>query len=292
MRWSTASSCRCDEPDVPELQRVTQAMNSMVARAAGLFEAQAAQVETLRRAGPLRPADRPGRTARTSCGAWPRCCSARTARPKAAWCCCACRPGRRQPRARPRCHRPRLRTLADARAWPHDGPHGGRVGGRLNGADFALCLAGRGRAGRDAACTCAASLRGARLRSASVAVQSARRGGRARRAGPLLAPADLALARAEAGPFAAEADAPSRRLPAGPASRRWHRASARMRSMRAACGSPSSRARRDRALLHLECPLRLQLMRGGRVEPAARWLPLALRSRLPPALDCTRCAWR
>jgi EAL domain-containing protein (putative c-di-GMP-specific phosphodiesterase class I) len=38
-------------------------------------------------------------------------------------------------------------------------------------------------------------------------------------------------------------------------------------------------------LIHLECPLRLQLDAGGAFETAARWLPLALRGRLTPAID-------
>jgi diguanylate cyclase (GGDEF)-like protein len=38
-------------------------------------------------------------------------------------------------------------------------------------------------------------------------------------------------------------------------------------------------------LVHCECPLRLQLETGGPFEPAARWLPLALRSRLTAAVD-------
>jgi len=37
--------------------------------------------------------------------------------------------------------------------------------------------------------------------------------------------------------------------------------------------------------MHLECPLRLQLDPEGALEPAARWLPLALRARLTAALD-------
>jgi EAL domain-containing protein (putative c-di-GMP-specific phosphodiesterase class I) len=43
----------------------------------------------------------------------------------------------------------------------------------------------------------------------------------------------------------------------------------------------------DRAggLIHLECPLRLQLEPGGAFEPATRWLPLALRSRLTSMAD-------
>ncbi|MEI2677333.1 MAG: EAL domain-containing protein [Burkholderiaceae bacterium] len=40
-----------------------------------------------------------------------------------------------------------------------------------------------------------------------------------------------------------------------------------------------------RQLVHLECPLRLQLESGGAFEPAARWLPLAARSRLTVDID-------
>ncbi len=38
-------------------------------------------------------------------------------------------------------------------------------------------------------------------------------------------------------------------------------------------------------LVHWECPLRLHLEPGGTFEPASRWLPLALRSRLTAAVD-------
>ncbi len=38
-------------------------------------------------------------------------------------------------------------------------------------------------------------------------------------------------------------------------------------------------------LVHLECPLRLQLEPGGAFEPASRWLPLAVRSRLTSDVD-------
>jgi EAL domain-containing protein (putative c-di-GMP-specific phosphodiesterase class I) len=41
----------------------------------------------------------------------------------------------------------------------------------------------------------------------------------------------------------------------------------------------------QRQLLHLECPLRLQLDPDGPFEPAARWLPLAVRSRLTADID-------
>jgi len=37
--------------------------------------------------------------------------------------------------------------------------------------------------------------------------------------------------------------------------------------------------------IHLECPLRMQLEVGGVLEPAARWLPLAMRSRLTVDVD-------
>lgn len=41
----------------------------------------------------------------------------------------------------------------------------------------------------------------------------------------------------------------------------------------------------DGRLLHLDCPLRLQLEPDGAFEPAARWLPLAARSRLTAQVD-------
>jgi EAL domain-containing protein (putative c-di-GMP-specific phosphodiesterase class I) len=42
---------------------------------------------------------------------------------------------------------------------------------------------------------------------------------------------------------------------------------------------------RGGAVSHLECPLRVQLGKDGVFESAARWLPLASRSRLLPAID-------
>lgn len=39
------------------------------------------------------------------------------------------------------------------------------------------------------------------------------------------------------------------------------------------------------AVIQLDCPLRVQLRPGGEFEPAARWLALAARSRLTPAMD-------
>ena len=41
----------------------------------------------------------------------------------------------------------------------------------------------------------------------------------------------------------------------------------------------------DGSLLHLDCPLRVQLEPGGEFQPAARWLALARRSRLMPEVD-------
>jgi EAL domain-containing protein (putative c-di-GMP-specific phosphodiesterase class I) len=46
---------------------------------------------------------------------------------------------------------------------------------------------------------------------------------------------------------------------------------------------PVVNARRD--VIHLECPLRLQLEEQGAFEPAARWLPLAMRSKLTVDID-------
>ena len=55
------------EPRVPELARLTRAMNLMVTRLKSLFESQAAQVEALRRQAHARPADAAGQPRATSC---------------------------------------------------------------------------------------------------------------------------------------------------------------------------------------------------------------------------------
>ncbi len=279
-----------DEPSMPELKRVAQAMNGMVERVRRLFESQAAQVEQLRReAHEDRLTGLPHRAhfmqrfaamlgddthAEAGCLLLLRVADLAAVNREL---------GRDDTdRA--------LRTLAGAlQSWPHDAA----LAGRLNGADFALVLPGKATAVRDAALELAAAARlaltgfserlvvhvGATPWQHSVATG----------AGPLLARADLALARAEGhGPFSAEYDAQcdagdDATLAAG--EQGWHRHLQDALSLGRARLAEYVVIDRGGALSHLECPLRLQLGKDGAYESAARWLPLASRSRLLPSID-------
>jgi EAL domain-containing protein (putative c-di-GMP-specific phosphodiesterase class I)/GGDEF domain-containing protein len=270
------------EPRVPELARVARAMNGMVERVRILFEAQAAQVEQLRREAHEDRAtglahrahfmQRLAQTLTAESGA----ASGALLLVRVADLAGVNRELGREPTDRA------LRTLADTlRAWP--GESG--FAGRLNGSDFALALPSA--AAAEAASALAAALRDA---LASFAPRVAAHVGAvdwraSDAAGTLLARADQALAHAEAAePFSAHAEQDgSGTLAAGEEG--WHRRllaaieARRARLMEYPVIEPSG------ALLHLECPLRVQLEDGGAFEPAARWLPLAQRSRLMPALD-------
>jgi EAL domain-containing protein (putative c-di-GMP-specific phosphodiesterase class I)/GGDEF domain-containing protein len=181
-----------------------------------------------------------------------------------------------------------LRALADILGtWPAEGA----LAGRLNGADFALAVpsAGTGSEAVDAANTAAAL--SDRLRSAltlfgsTLAVHVGAIGWQGGEApGALLAQADLALARAESGmPPAAQVAAGSAGVPAGEHS--WHQQlSLAMAEQRTRLVSYPVLTR-EGALWQLECPLRVQRTPGGEFESAAQWLPLAARSRLLPQLD-------
>jgi EAL domain-containing protein (putative c-di-GMP-specific phosphodiesterase class I) len=274
------------EPDVPELRRVAQAMNGMVERVRRLFEAQAAQVEQLRReAHEDRLTALPHRAhfmqrlsallgdeARADSGCLMLVRVADLAEVNRAL-------GRE---AADRA----LRTVADVlRAGQGDA--GAALAGRLNGADFALALAGGGDAPRDAH-RLADALRLA-LREVSGQVVAHVGGARwsgAASAGALLARADLALARAEGlGAFAADVDDDAAATVSAAGEQVWHRHLQEALAERRARLAEFVVVDRGGALSHLECPLRLQLARGGAYESAARWLPLALRSRLLPAID-------
>jgi diguanylate cyclase (GGDEF)-like protein len=275
-----------EEPDVPELRRVAQAMNGMVERVRRLFESQAAQVEQLRReahedrltALPHRAhfmqrfAALLGDEARADSGCLLLVRVADLAEVNRAL-------------GRDTADRA-LRAVAEVlRTW-HADP-GAMLAGRMNGADFALAVSGSGGAAQDAQ-RLADALRTA-LREVSdqvvVHVGGARWSGAAA-AGALLARADLALARAEGlGAFAAELDADAAATVAAAGEQVWHRHLQDAIAERRARLAEFVVVQRGGVLSHLECPLRLQLVRDGAYESAARWLPLALRSRLLPAID-------
>jgi diguanylate cyclase (GGDEF)-like protein len=182
-----------------------------------------------------------------------------------------------------------LQALAQAlRAYPQ------RIerccAGRLNGADFVLLLPVGGLAVETAASLVQAlQLPIARIDPMSrVAAGGVELTG-AVNASQALALADAALARAEADPSATEAaSAPSgpdgdASLASGESS--WQRRIGRaLVQGRVALGAFPVRTA-DGRQLHLDCPLRVQLEDGGPLEPAARWLSLATRSRLCAAVD-------
>ncbi|MEY2688968.1 MAG: hypothetical protein RL375_3166 [Pseudomonadota bacterium] len=102
----------------------------------------------------------------------------------------------------------------------------------------------------------------------------------------LMSAADAVLARAEAqGPFAVQVQIPAQEplLRGGEELWRYHLveavAAGRGRLFEFAVRGPG------RELLHLECPLRLQLETDGAWVPATQWLPLALRTGLTSRAD-------
>jgi EAL domain-containing protein (putative c-di-GMP-specific phosphodiesterase class I)/GGDEF domain-containing protein len=173
----------------------------------------------------------------------------------------------------------------------------GAFAGRLNGSDFALCLPVAG-VGRETAESLRQTLASApALRSAGIEIViGAADGLRDTAGGVALATADAALARAEA---AREMGEPGAGLAVeqlgdlyadAVGSRAWRE------QITAALAEGRTRLAefrvvdREGQLIHLECPLRVQLKPGGDYQTAARWLALARRSRLMPAVDLAAAA--
>jgi diguanylate cyclase (GGDEF)-like protein len=277
------------EPRVPELQRLTLAMNTMVARLKLIFDAQASQVESLRReahsdavtglanrkhfmaqlAGTLQGED--GATeaglvllrvidlanVNRSLG------HATTDRV--------------------------IVTVAQALQAYTQRAAGVHVG-RLNGSDFALCLPVGGVALETAQAV--AEALGATLPAFGHGVAIAAGAVEMHRDMPLaqaMSAADAALALAESrGAFAVEladtgaAGAADTAL-LGEAAWRQRIGEALTFGRARLVDFPLIDAQGQ--LIHLECPLRLQLEPHGAFETAARWLPLALRGRLTAAID-------
>jgi diguanylate cyclase (GGDEF)-like protein len=275
-----------DEPAVPELQRVAQAMNGMVERVRRLFEAQAAQVEQLRREAhedrltglPHRAHFMQRLTALLDDAAQGEAGTLLLVR-------VAELAGVNRELGRESTDRA-LRQLAETlRSWPQ----GSAVAGRLNGADFALVLPA---STADPATTARALADAVRITLSKVDDRllahvgaSAWTAAGTVSAGALLARADLALARAEGqGAFAAEADVVGDvALVAG--EQGWHRHLQDALAQRRARLVEYVVLERGGAVPHHECPLRIQLDKDGTFESATRWLPLASRSRLMPAID-------
>ena len=274
------------EPDVPELRRLTRAMNTMVERLRGVFEVQAAQVESLRRQATCDALT--GLPNRTHFLALLGASLQREDGPSAGGLVLL-----------------RVLNLAEVnRSLGHDGCDrlvvtiaqtlqaytrrgAGAYVGRLNGSDFGLALPAGGLA-FDTAQAVVELLRAALpafaqgVAVAAGAVET-RHGAEL---GDVLGGADLALARAEsAGGFAVDAASASVDAWAGLGERGWtarvHESLVEGRAQLASFPLVDARGR----LIHFECPLRLQLTPDSSFEPAARWLPLAVRGRLTCVAD-------
>lgn len=161
----------------------------------------------------------------------------------------------------------------------------GSLAGRLNGGDFGLVLPVPGLAAETATSIHAALAAAPALRAGGVDFAVGAADDLAGTStGAALAQADAALAQAEATDGLAFGG--SAGLAADPAgARAWRgQIAAALAGGRMRLGEYPVLAR-DAGLVHLECPLRLQLEAGGEFHAAARWLPLARRGRLMPEVD-------
>lgn len=274
------------EPAVPELRRLARAMNSMVARLKLVFEGQAAQVETLRRqancdalTGLSNRAHLLGQLAamlqREDGSAEGGLVLLRVIDLA----------GTNRVLGHETTDR-MLGTIAQALQAYTQRVDGCFVG-RLNGSDFALCLPVGGLADE----TAHALTEGLQAVLPAFGKQAAVVAGAVEvqygvELAQLMSAADLALARAESGgPFAVaaagEVGTALSRLGEGGWRRRLHEALTEGRISLVEFPVRDATGR----LMHLECPLRLQLDPQGAIEPAARWLPLAVRARLTAVLD-------
>ncbi|MDE2146383.1 MAG: EAL domain-containing protein [Burkholderiales bacterium] len=161
----------------------------------------------------------------------------------------------------------------------------GAFAGRLNGSDLALCLPVSGLAAETAESLRTALAAAPALRNAGTEVLIAGVDGLTQTSpSAALAAADAALARAQADDRIA-IDTQGDLVGAAAGARAWReQIAAALAEGRAQLGEFPVLDRAGR-LIHLECPLRVQLSAGGPFEAARRWLALARRSRLLPQVD-------
>jgi EAL domain-containing protein (putative c-di-GMP-specific phosphodiesterase class I)/GGDEF domain-containing protein len=275
------------EPRVPELQRLIRAMNAMVQRVRDLFEAQAGQLLVLREQVHHDPLT--GVSTRKHFLAELDAALQRDDGPVIAGLVLVRLrdiPGLNARLGRAAVDDVLLTVVSALQVYPESVP-GCRVG-RLNGGDFALWLPAEGVAAETAhalADALRASLPayGAGVQVALGAIELPRE----RPSSVWLGEADAALARAEhqgesRGGFVVE-------IVAEPGIGREQGEALWRAQLQAAVAQQRGRLVeypvQDRAgrLLHLECPLQLEL--DGVYVPAATWLPLAVRARLTASLD-------
>lgn len=274
------------ESKVPELQRLTRAMNTMVARMRSMLEAQATQLEALRTQAHCDGLT--GLSHRKQFLAQLESALAREDGPVEAG--LVLLRLRDLPDLNLRLGRPTvdraLVTVANAvNIYPERVL--GCFAGRLNGADFALWLPAPGVA-QETALALSEALRislpafGPHIHISIGAVEMPR----SIVSGSWFGAADTALARAEAlGNFSVELAPPVAPGLQPQGERAW----------RQQIGD-AVKERRTRLvqfpvidqvnqIQHLECPLQIMLDPNGEFESAARWLPLAVRSRLTADVD-------
>ena len=274
------------EPRVPELRRLTRAMNSMVARLRVVFEGQAAQVESMRREASCDTltglSNRTHFMAQlsaalhredgTAAGGLVLLRVLKLAEVNGAL-------GRERTDAL-------IAGIAQTLQEYADRVDGAFVG-RLNGSDFALALPEGGMAFETAQAV--VDLLRAALTSLAAHASVAAGAVEMQHGAPLaelMGAADLALAQAEsAGAFSVESTDAESSGWAGLGEHDWRdRVRDALLAGRARLASFPVVDAQNR-LVHLECPLRLQLDPSGPFEVAAHWLPLALRSRLTCEAD-------
>lgn len=275
------------EPGVPELARLTRAMNSMVLRLKNLFEAQAAQLETLRQQAHC---DMHTGLANRNHFLGQLGAALSTEHGPARGGLVLLRLADPAELNRTLGHQVVDRVMvAIAQALQ---VYPSRVEscllGRLNGSDFALWLPAARIAGETAhalagALKVALPAFGPRV-SVSIGVIETEAG---MHLSQLMAAADLALAGAESrGPYAVEVRMDSGATPtARQGESSWREQIMAALEQRRAQLVEFPVLDRGGRLVHLECVLRLQLEPAGPFETAARWLPLAIRSRLTSAAD-------
>lgn len=274
------------EPRVPELQRLTRAMNSMVQRLKQLFEEQADQLDSLRMQANCDPATGVSHR-RHFLTRLQLELEREDGAPQGVLLMIRLLDlaGVNQALGRRETDRLIQGLVAQLNAFAEQ--VGGGIVGRLNGPDFAVCLPGADGAQEQAgglAARLEAALAG--THPAAAVVIGGSRFERSLPVSQLLAAVDTALARAEAqGPFAVhtvDPDAPGGDTLGQEAWKRRIEAALQGGRLRL---QPYPVVDQQGVLIHEECPLRLQLAEGGPFETAAHWLPLALRTQTVAAVD-------
>ena len=274
-----------DEPRVPELRRLTRSMNSLVRRLQAVFDQQAATLEELRQQAQADAVtgllQRRHFTAHLD--------HALRAEQQRGAGLLLVRLRQLETMNRRIGHDATDRLLAALAQVLQSYPSRvkGALTGRLNGSDFALYLPAAGMA-EETARSLRDALRAALLtvdREAELAI-----GGADLHlpcsAAAALALADGALAQAETDAAFAVCIAPPV-MPDAPVlgQGEWQtRLADALQTQRARLGEFEVRDAGG-ALLHLDCPMRLQLQAGGPFEAAPRWLAMAVRCRLVDQAD-------